>query len=179
MSSAWEKRQFTDDRPGVYLVISDIKSVRAGRLHPPREDAAAGRQPTLRRWPRHPRSVARARTELLKSLSGWGLTEIADAAVLVLSELLTNAVRHAHVPPGRQIGTRFLRTDTGVRIEVHDAGEGLPEIRRHELDSSGGRGLLLVAALADAWNAEPRDGIGKVVWAEINLSASEGGCDGA
>jgi serine/threonine-protein kinase RsbW len=116
---------------------------------------------------------------LLKTLASWGLTEIADSAVLVLSELCTNAVRHARVPPGRQIETRFLRTDAGVRIEVHDAAAGSPELRMPDPDSSDGRGLLLVAALADVWGVAPRDGIGKVVWAEINTLGSEGDSHGA
>ncbi|MGW7005434.1 ATP-binding protein [Streptomyces sp. NPDC054933] len=160
-------------------MISHIGSVERRRASRPQKDTATDRQATFRRWPRHPRSVARARAELLKTLASWRLTEIADSAVLVLSELCTNAVRHARAPPGRQIETRFLRTDTGVRIEVHDAAEERPELRAPDPDSSDGRGLLLVAALADAWDVAPRDGAGEVVWAEINLPASEGGPHGA
>ncbi|WP_367648437.1 ATP-binding protein [Streptomyces sp. CNQ-509] len=52
--------------------------------------------------------------------------ELEESAVLVVSELVTNAVVHARVPPGREIQTRFVRQDRGVRIEVHDASSVWP-----------------------------------------------------
>ncbi|MEU3186952.1 ATP-binding protein [Streptomyces sp. NPDC006923] len=75
------------------------------------------------RWTRHPRCVGLARAELRKTLAGWGHAELEDTAVLILSELLTNAVRHAHIP-GREIETRFCLIADGVRIEVDDASPG-------------------------------------------------------
>ncbi|AEW95815.1 hypothetical protein SCATT_34440 [Streptantibioticus cattleyicolor NRRL 8057 = DSM 46488] len=88
---------------------------------------------------------------------------------MVLSELLTNAVRHARVSPGREIETRFVRVGDGVRIEVHDADDRWPVAREMGADAPGGRGLLLVAALADVWDVAPREGVGKVVWAEVRV----------
>nr|WP_240483372.1 ATP-binding protein [Streptomyces pathocidini] len=124
------------------------------------------------RWSRHPRCVGLARAELQKVLADWGLVAVQDSALLVLSELLTNAVRHAHASPGREIETRYVRERGGVRIEVHDAAEAWPKLRRAELDASGGRGLALVAVLAGGWGVSGRGGIGKVVWAV--LTAPEG-----
>ncbi|WP_269853555.1 ATP-binding protein [Streptomyces sp. RPT161] len=126
----------------------------------------------VRRWSRRPQCVGLARAELRTTLAGWGLEELAEVSTLVLSELLTNAVRHAHVSPGREIETRFMRTRRGTRLEVHDASERRPEKRPPALDAVNGRGLSLVASLADSWGVEPRAGVGKVVWAEINAPES-------
>ncbi|MET8249472.1 ATP-binding protein [Streptomyces sp. NPDC005202] len=75
------------------------------------------------------------------------------------------------VPPrqsltGREIRARCVLEDGSLRIAVTDANEALPQPRRPSPDDeSGGRGLTLVAALADEWGAEPRAcGIGKTVW---------------
>ncbi|WP_344183638.1 ATP-binding protein [Streptantibioticus ferralitis] len=133
----------------------------------------------VRRWSRRPQSVRLARVELRATLAGWGLGEITESSTLVLSELLTNAVRHARVSPGREIETRFMRTPRGVRIEVHDASDQRPEKRPLVVEAANGRGLILVAALADRWSVAPREGAGKVVWAEINSPDGEGGCCGA
>ncbi|MFE4913635.1 ATP-binding protein [Streptomyces sp. NPDC056652] len=118
------------------------------------------------RWSRHPSCVGLARLELRKALVGWGLAALEDSAVLVLSELLTNAGRHARVSPGREIETRYVAESAGLRIEVHDASSDKPEQRMPDLDACDGRGLVLVAALADRWGVSDRNGPGKVVWAE-------------
>ncbi|MFC9748261.1 ATP-binding protein [Streptomyces niveus] len=121
------------------------------------------------RWSRHPRCVGLARWELRKALAGWGLAPLEEAAVLVLSELLTNAGRHARVSPGREIETWYLRMSDTLRIEVHDASPEWPEVQEPDPDAHGGRGLTLVAALADSWGVEERNGPGKSVWAELTL----------
>ncbi|MET9657338.1 ATP-binding protein [Streptomyces sp. NPDC006510] len=121
----------------------------------------------VRRWSRHPRCVSLARAELRTALAGWGFPELEEAAVLVLSELLTNAGQHARVTPGREIETRFRPMRGGVRIEVHDASDVPPEVREPEPGACGGRGLVLVEALADRWGYGARCGPGKVVWAEL------------
>ncbi|MEC4016653.1 ATP-binding protein [Streptomyces sp. H27-D2] len=120
-----------------------------------------------RRWARNARCVGMARADLRKTLSEWGLESVQDPAAVVLSELLTNAVRHAHVPPGREIETRYARADDGVRIEVHDAAREHPELRAPDVEAANGRGLLIVAELSDRWGVNDRDGVGKSVWAVV------------
>lgn len=133
---------------------------------PPGGDAGI----VARLWPRTPRSVGRARHELETALKGWGLEDLTDSAALVLSELFTNAVVHARVA-GRDVQTRYVRMAGGVRIEVHDAGEGRPEVRAAADDDEAGRGLALVNALAGPghWGVGEREGVGKMVWAECGL----------
>ncbi|AKH83682.1 ATP-binding protein [Streptomyces sp. CNQ-509] len=116
-------------------------------------------------WRRHPRCVGLARAQLRKALAGWGLTGIEEPVSLVVSELMTNAVVHARVPPGREILTRFVRQDGGVLIEVHDASDVWPEKRVP--DECGGYGLLMVEKLAVRWGVSARNGIGKRVWAVV------------
>jgi anti-sigma regulatory factor (Ser/Thr protein kinase) len=121
------------------------------------------------RWPSTRRTVARARRELVAVLEVWGLGKLQDAAALVLSELVTNAVVHARSPRGRLIETRLLRLDDGrVRIEVHDAN-GCPPVPRASGDTDeGGRGLTLVDALTgQQWGVSRREGVGKAVWAIV------------
>ncbi|MER6323204.1 ATP-binding protein [Streptomyces coelicoflavus] len=115
-------------------------------------------------------SVPRSRAALHAVLGDWGVSqEVLDSAELVLSELVTNALR-VPVPGDRQVGVRIARslTDGVLRLEVSDAGSGRPEVRVPGDDEIGGRGLLLVEALAHRWGVNERTGgIGKTVWAEL------------
>lgn len=121
----------------------------------------------VRRWIRHPRSVGLARAELQRTIVSWDLKAVEEAALVVLSELVTNAVVHARVPRGREIETRYRREEDGLRIEVHDAADERPVLRPPDTESDCGRGLALVAALADQWAVSERNGVGKVVWAVL------------
>lgn len=121
------------------------------------------------RWPNSRRTVRRARRELVAALVEWDLPKLQDSAVLVLSELVTNAVKHAARPAGHLIETHLVRLpDDRVRIEVHDACDLRPVLRRADATDEGGRGLLLVDALtAHQWGVSSRNGIGKAVWAVV------------
>ncbi|MEW2418512.1 ATP-binding protein [Streptomyces sp. NPDC046866] len=99
------------------------------------------------------------------TLHAWGVTSRLDDMSLCVSELATNALLHG-VPPGRGYLLRLLRFDGAVRIEVHDSGGGRPRIESRDADAPGGRGLLLVAAVADRWGVGLRVP-GKVVWCEF------------
>ncbi|MFH9550042.1 ATP-binding protein [Streptomyces sp. NPDC017435] len=118
-----------------------------------------------------PRGARLARRMCGERLDAWGIpfgSEAHDVLTLVAAELCANAVRHGHIA-GRDFHF-LLSADpaTGtVRIEVSDTrGERLPQIRTSASDD-GGRGLLLVEALADRWGCTPRvGGPGKTVWAE-------------
>ncbi|MFG3100346.1 ATP-binding protein [Streptomyces sp. NPDC048182] len=123
------------------------------------------------RLPRHPRSVARARTLFREQAASWELPQaVTDTAELLLSELMTNAYRHAKVPAGREIWARCALTDTHLRVTVTDASNILPAPTTARPTDESGRGLALVAALAKDWGAQARGcGIGKEVWFEVGL----------
>ncbi|MCC3653913.1 MULTISPECIES: ATP-binding protein [Streptomyces] len=127
------------------------------------------------RFPRHPRSVGRARAVLRTHLSAWGVEgDTADSAELLISELMTNAVRHARVPHGREIEARFTLTGRLLRLEVSDASDRLPVPAQAGTEAEGGRGLALVAALARDWGVRHREGVGKCVWALLELTGAPG-----
>lgn len=121
-------------------------------------------------------SVPKARAVLRAKLGEWRAVQAtAEEAELILSELVTNAVR-VPVPGDRMVGVRIECRGRGelLRLEVSDAGTGRPEVQRlGELDK-GGRGLLLVEALAHRWGVEERRaGIGKTVWAELLAAGAD------
>ncbi|MEV0324508.1 ATP-binding protein [Streptomyces sp. NPDC050658] len=111
---------------------------------------------------RERQSVPAARQFTHDALEYWGLLARVDDVTLCVSEVATNALLHG-VPPGRGFQL-FLRYDGDVlRVEVHDSGDGKPQVVEPEGES--GRGLLLVAVLADRWGVGERTP-GKVVWCE-------------
>lgn len=115
-------------------------------------------------------SVPRARALLHAVLGGWGISQDSvESAELVLSELVTNALR-VRAPKDRQVGVRIARqAEEGLlRLEVSDAGAGKPEVQAPGDGETCGRGLLLVEAVAHRWGVEARAcGIGKTVWATL------------
>ncbi|MFF1903494.1 ATP-binding protein [Kitasatospora sp. NPDC058218] len=110
-----------------------------------------------------------ARLDLRAFLAGLaGGERFTDVGELLLTELVANAVDHAHVPSDRLIQTRFLLADDSLRIEVHDASAVRPALRTPEEGDESGRGLWLVDQLSREWGCSPRpDAIGKVVWCLI------------
>ncbi|MGI5450326.1 ATP-binding protein [Streptomyces sp. CA-243310] len=126
-------------------------------------------QPALVRerfYPRSRQTVRAAREFLGETLDAWEVTGRRDDLLLCVSELATNALLHG-VPPGRGYRLRLLRFEGAVRIEVHDSGGGRPRIEDRDVRVEGGRGLLLVAALADRWGVVACVP-GKVVWCEYD-----------
>ncbi|MZD09761.1 ATP-binding protein [Streptomyces sp. SID5785] len=124
------------------------------------------------RMPRRARSVGRARSLFREQAASWGLEkEVIETAELLLSELMTNAYLHARVPAGREIWARAVLSEGRLRVQVTDASEVLPapvSPGPAPVDAESGRGLALVAMLADAWGAQRREpGVGKVVWFEM------------
>ncbi|WP_405500506.1 ATP-binding protein [Streptomyces niveus] len=113
---------------------------------------------------RERRSVPAARQFVREAVIDWGVCDRMDDVLLCVSELATNALVHG-VPPGRGYRLQLLLLADGVfRIEVHDSGGGRPSVR--EPYGESGRGLMLVAALADKWGVGERDP-GKIVWCEF------------
>ncbi|MEV0221684.1 ATP-binding protein [Streptomyces sp. NPDC050704] len=113
------------------------------------------------------RSVPEARRGARSVLLEWRIpTDAADAIELIVSELSTNAVRHARVP-GRffEVALTYDGEKT-IDVEVSDASPHLPESQVPAPDAESGRGLPLVEALSESWELRARV-IGKTVWARV------------
>lgn len=129
-----------------------------------------------------PRGARLARRLAVRCMEEWGHSSASDVSgtvALVVGELVANAVRHGRVP-GHDFRLRLVLDEAAglVRIEVADAAAG----RRPPTalpfscpDGESGRGLLLVDALAERWGWEPREAVGKTVWAEVPVSPLGGG----
>ncbi|WP_405834949.1 SpoIIE family protein phosphatase [Streptomyces sp. NBC_00105] len=109
----------------------------------------------------------RARRFARRALTRWGLEELSDSLELLVSEVVTNAVRYAERP----VTLRLLRTDV-LRCEVGDDSPQLPRQRRARDTDEGGRGLFLVNRMARRWGAT-RLSSGKVVWFELPLPGAQ------
>ncbi|EGX56321.1 magnesium or manganese-dependent protein phosphatase [Streptomyces zinciresistens K42] len=117
-------------------------------------------------WFLEPEDAApgRARRLARRALARWGMEDLTDSVELLVSEVVTNAVRYA----SRPVTLRLLRTDV-LRCEVGDDVPQLPRLRQARATDEGGRGLYLVNRLARRWGAT-RLSTGKVVWFELNRS---------
>ncbi|MET9680093.1 SpoIIE family protein phosphatase [Streptomyces coeruleorubidus] len=116
--------------------------------------------------PADPALVGEVRASAMRRLSDWGLDEAGFAAELILSELITNAIRHGTGP----IRVRLLHGRTLI-CEVSDASNTAPHLRRAASTDEGGRGLFLVAQLSQSWGTRYL-AEGKVIWAECGLDAA-------
>ena len=115
--------------------------------------------------PSDPAAVASVRTEATRVLTGWGLDELVFTTELVLSELITNSIRHATGP----IRVRLLR-DRALICEVSDTSSTSPHLRYAATTDEGGRGLFLVAQLGESWGTR-YTADGKIIWVEQRLPA--------
>ncbi|MFE0648769.1 SpoIIE family protein phosphatase [Streptomyces sp. NPDC059534] len=121
--------------------------------------------------PREPRSVGRARELARAQLAAWGLEPLVDTVELLVSELVTNALRYGE----GEIRLRLLRDRTLV-CEVWDAGLVQPRRRRARDTDEGGRGLQLVGLLSSSWGSR-RTPRGKTVWFELALPDGGGAAE--
>ncbi|MEV4502326.1 SpoIIE family protein phosphatase [Streptomyces klenkii] len=123
----------------------------------------------VRSWdlPAERSTVADARKFASEQLAAWGLEELGFTTELVVSELVTNAVRHAYAP----IRLRLIRERASLICEVSDASSTSPRMRRARVTDEGGRGLLLVAQLTERWGTRFTPD-GKTIWAEQPLAAA-------
>ncbi|MFF1319963.1 ATP-binding SpoIIE family protein phosphatase [Streptomyces chartreusis] len=111
-----------------------------------------------------PEEVGRARAVVREQLHDWGLARLTDHAELMVSELVTNAVRHSH---GRPVELRLVRGDT-LLCEVDDDDHDLPTLLSAGPLDDAGRGLRVVSMLAREWGTSRTSG-GKTVWFELTL----------
>jgi anti-sigma regulatory factor (Ser/Thr protein kinase) len=109
------------------------------------------------------RAVRRLVTDTLRA---WGEEALIPDATLLVSEMATNAVRHASSP----FRASVTRSDGAVRIAVEDLGTNEPQLRPADPDRLGGRGVALVDAVSLTWGWDPAPG-GKVVWCELPMTS--------
>jgi PAS domain S-box-containing protein len=113
--------------------------------------------------PADPAVVADARARTTLQLAAWGLEEITFTTELLVSELVTNAIRHAHEP----VQLRII-LDGALTCEVFDGSRSAPQLRRADRYDEDGRGLMLVAQLAERWGTR-HTSTGKSIWAQQSL----------
>ncbi|GGN11206.1 histidine kinase [Streptomyces fuscichromogenes] len=113
--------------------------------------------------PADPAAVSEVRSRVTRQLARWDLDELSFTTELILSELVTNAIRHGRAP----IGVRLLHDRTLI-CEVSDASTTSPHLRYAASTDEGGRGLFLVAQLSERWGTRYTPA-GKVIWAEQPL----------
>ncbi|MFE2041441.1 ATP-binding protein [Streptomyces sp. NPDC059477] len=116
-------------------------------------------------FPADPGAVRTARARVREQLNGWSLESLSDIAALLVSELVTNALRHADGPVGLRLRRRPGAPEV-LLVEVSDPLPDLPTERAPEPEDESGRGLLLVASSAHRWGTRPDDS-GKTVWFEL------------
>ncbi|SES44749.1 PAS domain S-box-containing protein [Streptomyces sp. yr375] len=148
-------RTVLSDRPGDDIVLMLART-------------AALDADKVRTWqlPRDPSAVAGARKAAGGQLAAWGLTEAEFTTELIVSELVTNAIRYGADP----IVLRLIR-DATLICEVSDGSGTAPHLRRARVFDEGGRGLLLVAQLAERWGTRQTP-TGKTIWTEQALPGS-------
>lgn len=118
-------------------------------------------------WPHDPAIVAQARDAVRRQLVEWGLEDLVESMVLVVSELATNAIRYAH----SSIGVRLIRGEQSLTCEVSDDSTAAPWLRRAEEDDESGRGMLITTQLTSRWGVR-QSADGKIIWVEQHLPAT-------
>lgn len=119
-----------------------------------------------------PAGVRDVRSRAVDTLEAWGLTELTDTTQLIVSELVTNAIRYAVGP----IRLRLICHATLI-CEIADGSSTAPHLRHARVTDEGGRGLFLVAQMAHRWGTR-YTAAGKIIWAEQSLPQESSGHSG-
>ena len=109
-------------------------------------------------------AAGEARAATRRVLPRWRLGELLEPVLLVVSELVGNAVRHGRPP----VDLRLRKAGRGVRVGVHDEAPTPPTAVTADADAESGRGLLLIDAVATESWVEQIQGDGKVVWVRVD-----------
>ncbi|MDG6107143.1 SpoIIE family protein phosphatase [Dactylosporangium aurantiacum] len=125
----------------------------------------AGEPVARRRFRGEAISASAARRFAADMLTAWGQRQVVDDALLLLDEVITNAIQHT-------VGdvTVELRLGELLRVTVHDASTRPPQPRDPDADTDNGRGLFIIERLAAAWGSEPVPTGGKLVWFDLPLA---------
>jgi hypothetical protein len=143
--------------------------VTAMTQHPLTRPFATGAQGYSETLPCEVESARHARLLISAALNTWGLAELVDAAVLVVSELVSNSAQHTHC---RLLRVAVSRPLPGrVRIAVTDKSRTAPTTGKPAADDAAGRGLVLVDAVSGRWGYDLHRW-GKTVWAELRTEES-------
>jgi anti-sigma regulatory factor (Ser/Thr protein kinase) len=136
---------------------------------PPAATGMPSRPPhSLTEYRAAPATVPRARQHARLVLRRWGLAHLAETAELLVSELVTNAVRASQASGQHAVRLLLTADSGGLRISVWDGAPGTPHQEEGRPgDSPGGRGLILVDALSSGYGCYHSAGPGKVVWCLI------------
>jgi len=145
-----------------YPVLDDV-AVLALRYTPTGRAIGASRS-VRRTFPLDPTSASAARRFVTDVLDQWGQEHLVQRTILMASELVTNSVLHT----SGELALSLDLDDTRLRLEVMDHSERMPALQRPDPNAPGGRGLLIISALASDWGVEGR-GDGKAVWFEVRL----------
>ena len=128
--------------------------------------------------PFEPASASVARRHVVHVLRTRGVEALTcEDAALIVSELVGNALRHGRAMRGGRLTVGWQSSEDGLRIEVTDGGSGQPVQRRRDALAAGGRGLEIVAALAQTWGYAVDDAR-TTVWAQIGVRPVTGALQG-
>lgn len=116
--------------------------------------------------PPEPASVSAARRFVCAVVAAWGYPDLAERTKVPVSELMTNAVRHARRP----VDLRVHRTRREVIVEISDDDPHAPQPRMADPEDENGRGLMLVDSMTDAWGTR-LTGSGKTIWFSLAVHA--------
>ncbi|MFB9891028.1 ATP-binding protein [Planobispora takensis] len=136
-------------------------------------------QLAVRAIPQEPGAPRVARRFTAASLRSWELDPLVDDTNVVVSELVTNALRHgmrtALAPrPAQHVRVVLCRTEHSVLCAVTDPSDQGPRLREPGDDAESGRGLQVVQAISQMWGWSPLEGRGKAVWAAFALPTLNG-----
>ena len=159
------------DERGQMMKLQDQPSAAAASMATEVSEPRRVRQVTL---PSAPRAAGLARQVARDALASWGLERLEDIAILLVSELVGNAVQHAR-HGGSELRLRMTDMRHWLRIEVSDADPRPPRFQWRPGPDGSGFGLVLVDALAARWGVD-QAAVGKTVWAELGTCQSDA-CD--
>ncbi|WP_050514666.1 ATP-binding protein [Streptomyces rimosus] len=131
------------------------------------------------------RTIAEARRFTATTLEGWGIhASVVTDATLVVSELVSNALRHAAPVPTAAEGPgsdvlcaawlALAHDDSGILCAVSDSGSRTPALAPPDPFAGSGRGLWIVDRISESWGWTPPDALGKTVWAQLAASEPAG-----
>jgi anti-sigma regulatory factor (Ser/Thr protein kinase) len=109
-------------------------------------------------------AVPAVRRFVTAALKGWGLDQLVADGTVVAAELATNSVSHSASP----FRATVTRSESKVRIAIEDVNPSVPQLVHAAPEAFGGRGIAIVAELAQAWGCD-ETASGKLVWADLSL----------